>query len=264
LIEGARHRRRSPQDVVEDFEQLQALGARYAFVVDSVFNSSPRHVVEVCETLVRRDLGIRWGCFLRPQGLTRQLIELMARAGLAHIEFGSDSFCDEVLVEYGKDLTFEDIRHSNDLAREAEIDLCHFLIAGGPGETRETLQLSFENSLLLGAPTIMAVPGMRIYPGTQLFQRALAEGQITAHTDLVKPAYYLSLKLTLAEIMDRLNRFAGEAPNWIVGDFNPAAEKLVARLRGRGVTGPLWSYFSTAQRFGPLSNDRPHPGKPNE
>jgi hypothetical protein len=167
-------------------------------------------------------------------------------------------------MEYEKDLTFEDIRRSNDLAREAGIDLCHFVIAGGPGETRETLRRGFENSLLLGGPIIMAVPGMRIYPGTRLFQRALAEGQITADTDLLKPSYYLSPRLTLVEVIDHLSRFAGESPNWIVGDFNPVAEELVARLRGRGVTGPLWSYFSAAQRLGPFASGRPHPGRPNE
>ena len=45
LIEGRRHRRRPPEAVAEEFEQLQRLGAKYVFIVDSIFNSSaaPRH-----------------------------------------------------------------------------------------------------------------------------------------------------------------------------------------------------------------------------
>jgi radical SAM superfamily enzyme YgiQ (UPF0313 family) len=251
LIEGTRHRTRPAEAVVSDFEQLQSLGARYAFIVDSVFNSSHSHVAEICESLIRRDCRIRWGCFLRPQHLTRELMELMTRAGLTHIEFGSDSFSDEVLGEYEKDLTFDDIRVSSDVARAAEIDLCHFVIAGGPGETPRTLRQGFENSLLLGRPVIMAVPGMRVYPGTRLFQRALREGQIRADTDLLKPTYYLSRNFTLDELLDHLKEFARESPNWIVGDADPAFERLVAKLRQRGVTGPLWSYFSAAQRLWP-------------
>src|SRR5262249_15161301 len=135
---------------------------------------------------IHRDCRIRWGCFLRPQNLTRELMELMARAGLTHIEFGSDSFSDEVLGEYEKDLTFDDIRVSNDLAHAAEIDLCHFIIAGGPGETPRTLKQGFENSLLLGRPVVMAVPGMRIYPATPLFGRALHEGP--SETDILSVA----------------------------------------------------------------------------
>ena len=176
VIEGRRHRRRPPELVAEEFEQLQRLGAKYVFIVDSIFNSSARHVTEVCEALLRRKVKLSWGCFLRPQGLTADLIKLMARAGLSHIEFGSDSFCDEVLAAYQKDFTFDDILRSSELARREHVDCCHFLICGGPGESRETLARSFANSQQLQGAVIMAVVGMRIYPGTHLFERAISEG----------------------------------------------------------------------------------------
>ena len=256
VIEGPRHRGRPAEAVVEEFQQLQKLGARYAFVVDSVFNSSERHVHEICEALVRSGSKIRWGCFLRPQGLNADLMQLMARAGLAHVEFGSDSFCDEVLSAYQKDFIFEDIRRSTELARQAELDFCHFIIAGGPGETERTLELGFKNSQSLGGAIIMAVPGMRIYPGTHLYDLALAEGQLSPGTDLLEPAYYLARGLSLESLVGTLKKFAAQSPNWIVGDFDPAYEKLVARLRQRGVTGPLWSYFATAQRLWPSGSSR--------
>ena len=43
-------------------------------------------------------------------------MKLMVLAGLSHIEFGSDSFCDEVLEAYQKDFTFDDILYSSELA----------------------------------------------------------------------------------------------------------------------------------------------------
>ena len=251
VIEGTRHRRRSPEAVVAEFEQLEALGASYAFVVDSVFNSSEDHVASVCEALIRRRLKIRWGCFLRPRGLTAGMMELMVRAGLAHIEFGSDSFCDEVLAAYEKDLTFEDIHHSTELARWAAVDFCHCIISGGPGETNQTLERGFCNSLRLGGAIIMAVPGMRIYPGTRLYARALAEAQVTPETNLLNPVYYFSPGLSLESVSTILKEFAVRSPNWFVGDFDPGYEQLVQRLRQRGVRGPLWSYFATAQRLWP-------------
>jgi radical SAM superfamily enzyme YgiQ (UPF0313 family) len=263
IIEGTRHRRRPAEAVVSEFEQLERLGASYAFVVDSVFNSSEMHVTEVCEALIHRGLKIRWGCFLRPQGLTAEMMRLMARAGLAHIEFGSDSFCDEVLTAYEKDLTFEDIYRSTELARGEDFDFCHFVIAGGPGETIETLEHGFRNSLRLGGAIIMAVPGMRIYPHTRLFKRAVAEGQISSGANLLNPAYYLAPGLTLELVLESLKRFAVLSPNWVVGDFDPEYENLVKRLRQRGVNGPLWSYFATAQRLWPrtpkASQDLNHP-----
>ena len=251
LIEGRQHRRRPPEMVAEEFAQLQRLGARYVFIVDSVFNSSARHVTEVCEAILRRKVKLSWGCFLRPQGLTADLMKLMARAGLSHIEFGSDSFCDEVLAAYQKDLAFDDILHSSELARQQNMDCCHFLICGGPGETRETLARGFANSQRLKGAVILAVVGTRIYPGTRLFEQAVSEGQISRDADLLTPKYYLAPGLTEEAVFAQLQEFARLSPNWIVGDPAPGYASLVERLRQRGVVGPLWSYFAMLQRIQP-------------
>jgi radical SAM superfamily enzyme YgiQ (UPF0313 family) len=249
LVEGRQHRRRPPELVADEFERLQRYGARYVFIVDSVFNSSARHVTETCEALIQRNLKLPWGCFLRPQGLTPQLVGLMRRAGLAQIEFGSDSFCDEVLAAYQKDFRFEDILYSSKLAREAGLEFCHYLIAGGPGETKATLEQGFANSQKLEDGVIMALVGMRIYPGTHLFNQAVAERLIDPDTDLLRPSYYLAPGLTADDIFALLQDFARRAPNWIVGDPVSGYEPFIARLRQRGVAGPLWSYLAAMQRL---------------
>ena len=260
VIEGRLHRRRSPESVASEFKHRQRLGAKYIFVVDSVFNSSLRHVTEVCEALIKSEVKIPWGCFLRPQGLSRELMHLMARSGLAHIEFGSDSFCDEVLQAYHKAFGFEDILLASELAREEKIDYCHYLIAGGPGETYATLCRSFENSRRLRDAVIMAVVGMRIYPGTELLQRAVTEGRIAPDADLLAPAYYLAAGLDQQETFRLLEEFARRSANWIVGDPEPAYTRFVGRLRGRGVVGPLWSYLSMIQHIRPQELAAPREG----
>jgi hypothetical protein len=141
------------------------------------------------------------------------------------------------------------------LIRNENLDFCHFVIAGGPGETRETLEQGFKNSQALGGPIFMAVPGMRVYPGTRLFERAVAEGRVTREVNLLQPAYYFAPGLSLQSVLEMLQLFAAQSPNWIVGEFDPGYEGLVARLRRRGVTGPLWSYFATAQRLWPRAQD---------
>jgi len=251
LIEGRTNRRRSPEAVADEFARLHAAGARYVFVVDSIFNSSEQHVRETCEAIVRRGVKLAWGCFLRPQGLTAELIELMAQAGLTHIEFGSDSFCDAVLQQYAKRLTFADIAHSSTLARQAGIEHCHFLICGGPGETAETLEIGFENSRRLPGSVVMAMVGMRIYPGTPLARRAVREGYVAADADLLAPTYYLAPGLNAESVFERLRDFARRAPNWIHGDPPLGFNRLVARLRQRGIVGPLWSYAALLQRVLP-------------
>jgi radical SAM superfamily enzyme YgiQ (UPF0313 family) len=251
LIEGERFRRRPPEAVAEELAELQQRGVRYVVIVDSIFNSSPDHVRQVCEAILRRNLRLRWACFLRPAGLTADLLQLMARAGLAHVEFGTDSFSDTVLAAYGKRFTFEDVYQSHQLAHQAKIECCHFLICGGPGETMATLEEGFQNSLRLKDAAILALVGMRVYPGTLLHARVRDERPVPGDDELLQPHYYVSSAVTEDEVFARLQDFSRRSPSWIVGDPPPRYLELAARLRARGVVGPLWSYWCTAQRLSP-------------
>ncbi len=249
VIEGGHYQRRAPEEVAEEFEAIRDLGAKYLFIVDAVFNSSNEHVAGVCEAILKNDLKMQWGCFLHPKNLTPELMRLMARAGLRHIEFGSDSFCDPVLEAYGKNFAFDDIYRSSELARREKVDYCHFLIFGGPGETRETMKLGFENSRSLQRAVVLAVVGMRVYPGTPLYERAAREGGAWTQADLLQPRYYLSPALAEDEVFELLHEFARVSPAWIVGDPTPLYRKLTERLRAKGVVGPLWNYFAMMQRL---------------
>jgi radical SAM superfamily enzyme YgiQ (UPF0313 family) len=259
LIEGRTTRRRSPETVADELQQLQQLGARYVFIVDSVFNSSKDHAANICEAILQRGLSLKWCCFLRPKNLTSDLMQLMARAGLTHAEFGSDSFCDSVLESYGKHLTFDDILHSSQLARLHNVDYAHFIICGGPGETRESLHTSFANSRHFHEAPIMARVGMRVYPGTPLHARVKTESHLQPAPDLLQPFYYLAPNLSQTEIFAMLHKASADLPNWIFQDPPPAYFKMAERLRARGIVGPLWSYFAMLQRLGATLSARPAP-----
>jgi radical SAM superfamily enzyme YgiQ (UPF0313 family) len=257
LIEGAGFRRRPAEAVAEELAGMQRRGVKYAVIVDSIFNSSPDHVQQTCEAMLRCQLKLRWACFLRPASLTADLLQLMARAGLAHVEFGTDSFCDSVLAAYGKQFTFEDVCRSHEWARQAGIECCHFLICGGPGETLSTLEEGFQNSLRLKEAAILALVGMRVYPGTRLHARARRERPLPPDHELLQPHYYVSRAVTEDQVFDRLHDFSRRSPSWIVGDPSPRYLELAARLRSRGVIGPLWSYWCAAQRLAPALAPRP-------
>lgn len=255
LIEGSTPRYRPPEEVAEDLAALQGAGARYFFVVDSVFNASPAHAAAVCEALIRRSLQLTWGCFLRPSGLTRELTRLMARAGLRHVEFGTDSFCDAVLDEYGKHFSFAEVLQSSRLVHEAGMDACHFLICGGPGETLATLEEGFQNSLRLPSGVVLPVVGMRIYPRTPLHDRAVREGLLAPEISLLTPRYYVSAALTPEQISARLVEYSRLSRRWITREPPPVFLATMERLRRRGAVGPLWSYYSWLSRFDAASAD---------
>jgi len=243
VIEGTSFRFRPPEEVAEEIEAGLKQNCRYFFFVDSVFNTSPNHVRGICEEIIRRNLQCKWSCFLRPKNLNSELFSLMKRAGLEHIEFGSDSFSDPVLDRYQKHFTFNDILESSTLAWKHKIWYSHFLIIGGPGETYDTIHQSFENAQRLKNTVVFPYIGMRIYPGTALYETALKEKIISHEQSLLEPFFYLAPGLSMEKVTALMEQFAEQSPQWLFGDFPPEFDAIVKKLRERGVEGPLWEYL---------------------
>ncbi len=86
----------------------------------------------------------------------------------------------------------EEVRVISQMLKKHGIGRMGFLLLGGPGETRETVQesLAFADSLDLESVKVTA--GIRIYPHTTLAQIALNEKLITPHHDLLLPTFYLA------------------------------------------------------------------------
>lgn len=258
LIEGKRSRFRRGEQVVAEMRRMVELGIHYTFLVDSVFNTRPDHVAEICEALIRAELDMHWECFLRPAGITRELLQLMQRAGLRHVEFGSDSFSDPVLETYGKSFSFDDIRRASEDTHALGLHYSHFIIFGGPGETNATVEETLTRAQTLPGAYYFATIGMRIYPDTPLWRTLAPESQGEVAADyLPQPRFYLAPGFTAHGLYDRVAELNRTQHNWIVGDPPPAFQTTIKRLRDRGMRGPLWEYIELLQRLDPQQAIRP-------
>jgi len=250
LIEGKRSRYRSGEQIVDEMRQLARLGIRYTFIVDSVFNTRPDHVTEICEALIRADTGVHWECFLRPRNASREMLALMQRAGMRHVEFGSDSFSDPVLKAYGKSFTFAEIHQASLDAHALGLHYSHFVIFGGPGETPETIEESLARSTTLPGSYFFGTIGMRIYPDTPLWRQLAPEKAGESPVDYLRtPRFHLAPGLAVGPLYERLSAFRQNHPNWIVGDPPPSFIATIGKLRKRGVQGPAWEYIEFLQRL---------------
>lgn len=249
-IEGRRSRFRPPDDTVAELRHLRELGVRYVFLVDSVFNTRVEHVRRTCEALIAADLGMEWECFLRPRGVTRDLLRLMQRAGLRHVEFGSDSLSDEVLRRYGKSFRFEDIRLASEHAQALGLRYSHFIIFGGPGETPVTVEETIARAERLPGAYYFATIGMRVYPRTPLWRQTAGRATDAALAeDLTEPRFHVEPPFTVAGLLARLQEVQRRSPNWAVGDPPPVFIETMAKLRQRGIRGPMWEYAELLQRM---------------
>ncbi len=175
-IQGRRIRRRSPRRVVEVVGRLARAGHRRFYFVDNSFNIPERHALDLCAALAALDPPVSWRCILYPERVRENLVQAMAAAGCREVSLGFESGSPRILREMNKRFTPPDVRRTAELLAARGIRRVGFLLLGGPGETPETVEesLAFASSLRLDELRITV--GIRIYPGTPLARRAVAEG----------------------------------------------------------------------------------------
>jgi radical SAM superfamily enzyme YgiQ (UPF0313 family) len=191
-VQGRKIRMRSPREVVELVALLAHAGYRRFYFVDNSFNIPEGHALEICRWMRALAPGAEWRCILYPHLVGEDLVRAMAEAGCVEVSLGFESGCDRILREFNKRFTSADVRATSDLLAVHGIRRIGFLLLGGPGETRESVEesLAFVDSLRLDMLKITV--GIRIYPGTPLARRAVEEGMISPDDDLLRPRFYLT------------------------------------------------------------------------
>jgi radical SAM superfamily enzyme YgiQ (UPF0313 family) len=236
LIEGHKVRTLDPDQVVETLTDLR-LNKKidYIFFTDSIFNISNTFNYKLAEKLIAARLEIHWGGYFNFANIDKKLLAILKKSGLRHIEFGTESLSDTMLRNYGKPFTMEDVYRISEICNELEIDIAHFLILGGYGETEKTLDETFENSRKINHSVFFPFIGMRIYPGTRLHEIVLQEGVVKKEDPLLEPVYYVSKNISLDSLKEKAQR--SEKP-WIFPDED--LSEIMLRMRKKNKKGPLW------------------------
>jgi radical SAM superfamily enzyme YgiQ (UPF0313 family) len=242
-IEGRRMRLREPAEIAADAVRRQDAGAKYLFITDSAFNADPAHSLAVAQAFRSKGLSIPWGGFFAPIRLPEGYFDTLAGCGLKHVEFGSESLCDSVLKAYRKPFGVDQVFEAHRLAVGAGLHVAHYFLFAGPGESERTLRTSLANIERLAKTLVFLFCGMRIYPHTELYERAVAEGQIEPHQSLLAPCFYRPPGLTIQRAAEMIAEQARGRPNWIHAAGGQATKEILERLYRKGFSGPLWEYL---------------------
>jgi radical SAM superfamily enzyme YgiQ (UPF0313 family) len=191
-IEGRPIRFRSPSRVAAHLSRLSEAGFRRFYFVDNIFNLPPDYSLSLCREIAALHLPITWRCILYPFALDGELADAMADAGCSEASLGFESGSEAVLAAMKKRFRPDDVRAVSEALARRGIRRNGFLLLGGPGETRETIEqsLAFADSLRLESLKITA--GIRVYPGTPLAGQAVADGLISPGDDLLFPRFYIA------------------------------------------------------------------------
>jgi radical SAM superfamily enzyme YgiQ (UPF0313 family) len=209
-IQGRRIRARSPRQVVERVALLARAGFRRFYFVDNSFNIPESHALEMCRWLKELAPGAAWRCILYPHRVREELVRAMAEAGCAEVALGFESGSERILREMNKRFTPDDVSATSELLAAHGIRRMGFLLLGGPGETRETVEESVAFAESLHLDFLKTTVGIRIYPGTPLARRAVQDGMISGEGDLLFPRFYLARGLE-PWIHRRVARFESRA-----------------------------------------------------
>jgi radical SAM superfamily enzyme YgiQ (UPF0313 family) len=240
-IEGASIRTLDSELVVENLKKFNTeQGIDYFFFTDSIFNIKNGYNYQLAEAIIKSGLKIKWGAYFNFNRLPEDLLVLLKQSGLTHIEFGTDSLCDQLLEKYRKPFRYEEVLRISNLCNKLNIHYAHFLILGGYGESIETLTQTFENSKNFGRTVFFPLVGMRIYPNTELHALAKAEGKVKPEDDLLIPRYYLADDAP----PDRIKQMArATGRRWVFSDEDSSS--AIGKLRTKGKKGPLWEFLAT-------------------
>jgi len=161
-----------------------------------------------------------------------------------------------MLRNYRKSFSVEQIIQASQLCSKVDINHCHYLLFGGPGEDEETIEESFQLMDQLDPTAIIAMLGIRIYPETELEQVALLQGMLQKGQNLIFPHFYLSPALK-GKLEGIVREKALERRQWIVPGLEiNVSQNLMEGIRRFGIRGPLWELVRKMKRprVRPLGN----------
>jgi radical SAM superfamily enzyme YgiQ (UPF0313 family) len=242
-IEGHHLRLMDPAETAAAALKLQASGAKYFFITDSVFNADCSHSLAVASAFKENGVSIPWGAFFAPLKHPADYFRKMADAGMTHVEFGTDSLSNTVLAAYRKPFRDRQILINHQAAIDAGLYVAHYFLLGGPGENPQTLKETLTGVDSLKKSALFFFCGMRIYPGTELYDIAVNEGQIERDRSILEPVFYRSALIDSNEIIRQVRQKAGERINWVIGAGGEDTAKIITRLYQRGHCGPMWEYL---------------------
>ncbi|WP_298268485.1 lipid biosynthesis B12-binding/radical SAM protein [Geobacter sp.] len=249
LLEGRRMRLRPAGEIVAELKELEERrGIDYVYFVDDIFNYPPDFAGELCAAMAAAGVKLNWSAFVNPGFVTTRLVEQMVAAGCDAVEYGTDSGSPAMLASLGKSFTVADVRDASRICREVGVDFAHYILFGGPGENRETVRESFALMDEVEPTAVIAMTGIRIFPGTQLYDRAVAEGMVAGDAALLEPVFYLSPEVR-DELRDLVTAEAMQRRNWVAPGLEiNMSDAMLEAMRQFPVRGPLWKLMKRLGR----------------
>jgi anaerobic magnesium-protoporphyrin IX monomethyl ester cyclase len=132
---GFSHRRRTPEDVVEEVAWIAAeYDPDQLWYADDVLTIQPRWFLKYAQLLTDRGLRIPFECISRADRLNEQIIDALAGAGCYRLWIGAESGSQRILDAMERKTDAADIRVKTRMLQERGISVGMFIMLGYESE----------------------------------------------------------------------------------------------------------------------------------
>ncbi len=215
MIEGRSVRKRSAEAIAAWIGIWRKAGIRQFYFVDNTFSLPCSQAKTICRSLIESGLDMTWWSIFHPHGVDEELIRLMSRAGCRQVSLGFESGSNRILKRMSKGFAPNEVRRVSRMLSDHGLRQMGFLLLGGPGETRRSVEESLEFADSLPLDMLKITIGLRIYPRTPLAKIAVDKGVISSSDDLLLPRFYLEKALE-DWLPGECRKWAASRPHWQV------------------------------------------------
>ena len=178
------HRKRSPEQVVDEIEYLvKNCGVDGINFADEFWYPGKEDFKTYIRLIKERRLEIVWGCQTRLGVFSKEDLQQMYDAGCRWILFGIESGSEARLKEIKKGINLEKAKDTFRNCREVGITAQSSFIIGYPGETEDELKETVSFALSLNA-NLCPINVLFLQPGSELFEYSVSSGQYTPPKNL--------------------------------------------------------------------------------
>lgn len=135
------YRYNSSEYVWEHMRRLRdEFGVHHINFYDDLFTASRKRVMELCEVLIKKPLGMDFNCAIRVGHTDDELLEALKRAGCLQVSMGVESADPAMMERHKTGVTLEGVRETVQRVHAMGMRAKGLFIFGLPGETPQTIQ----------------------------------------------------------------------------------------------------------------------------
>ncbi len=150
-------------------------GVRHVNIYDDLFTANRKRIVELCERLARKPLGMNFNCAVRAGHTDDELLSLLKDAGCLMVSLGIESADPDMLLRHKSGVSLDLVRDTIRRIQRAGLRAKGLFMMGLPGETEQSIRRTSDFILSLGLDD-MNMAKFTPFPGAPLWATIRDEG----------------------------------------------------------------------------------------